>query len=231
MDPLRVDTPAPLWLRDRCARLITAGVVLALLYLGRDVLIPLVLAIMLSLLVAPSVRALRRIGVGRTPSVLIAVLALTLSCLAAAAVLGTQILRIAESLPQYEATIQRKLVAINAVTEGRLMLLTREASRVLEVRETTDTIAHLTAPMENTVAVSHPNTTASEPREPEARSLQLSGKLLRSVWASIQAVGIVLLVLIFVLLEHESLRDRFIRLVGATDIRLATLALNDAGER
>jgi hypothetical protein len=44
-------------------------------------------------------------------------------------------------------------------------------------------------------------------------------------------VGIVLLVLIFVLLEHESLRDRFIRLVGATDIRSATLALNDAGER
>jgi hypothetical protein len=44
-------------------------------------------------------------------------------------------------------------------------------------------------------------------------------------------VGIVLLVLIFVLLEHESLRDRFIRLVGAADIRLATLALNDAGER
>jgi len=34
-----------------------------------------------------------------------------------------------------------------------------------------------------------------------------------------------------VLLEHESLRDRFIRLVGAADIRAATLALNDAGER
>ena len=40
-----------------------------------------------------------------------------------------------------------------------------------------------------------------------------------------------LLVLIFVLLEHESLRDRFIRIAGATDIRSATVALNDAGER
>ena len=101
MDPLQVSTPAPLRLRDRCARFITAGVVLALLYLGRDVLIPLVVAIMLSLLVAPLVRALRRIGVGRTPSVLIAVLALTVSCLTAAVVLGTQILRIAESLPPW----------------------------------------------------------------------------------------------------------------------------------
>ena len=37
------------------------GVILALLYLGRSVLIPLALAIMLSLLVAPFVRGLRRI--------------------------------------------------------------------------------------------------------------------------------------------------------------------------
>ncbi len=36
---------------------------------------------------------------------------------------------------------------------------------------------------------------------------------------------------VFVLLEHESLRDRFIRIAGATDIRSATLALNDAGDR
>jgi len=41
----------------------------------------------------------------------------------------------------------------------------------------------------------------------------------------------VLLVVIFMLLEHESLRDRFIRIAGATDIRATTLALNDAGER
>jgi predicted PurR-regulated permease PerM len=231
MDPLQVDTPAPLWLRDRCARFITAGVVLALLYLGRDVLIPLVVAIILSLLVAPLVRALRRIGVGRMPSVLIAVLALTVSCMAAALVLGTQVLRTAESLPHYKATIQRKLAAVNAVTEGRLILLTSEASRWLEDQETTDAITQLGSPTEHSVVFSHPNTSTSEPREPEARPLRLVGKLVRPVWASIQAVGIVLLVLIFVLFEHESLRDRFIRLVGATDIRLATLALNDAGER
>jgi predicted PurR-regulated permease PerM len=231
MDQLQVNTPAPLWLRDRCGRFITAGVVLALLYLGRDVLIPLVVAIMLSLLVAPLVRALRRIGVGRTPSVLIAVLALTVSCVAAAVVLGTQVLRVAESLPHYEVTIQRKLAAVNAVTEGRLILLTGEANRLLDGQEPTKAITHLGSPTEHSVIFSHPNTATPEPREPEARPLRLMGKLLRSVWPSIQAVGIVLLVLVFVLFEHESLRDRFIRLVGATDIRLATLALNDAGER
>jgi predicted PurR-regulated permease PerM len=56
-------------------------------------------------------------------------------------------------------------------------------------------------------------------------------KLLTSIWGPLQFAGIVLLVLIFVLLEHESLRDRFIRIAGASDIRSATLALNDAGDR
>jgi predicted PurR-regulated permease PerM len=198
MNPIPVDTPTSFWLRDRCIRFITAGVVLALLYVGRDVLIPLVVAIVLSLLVAPLVRALRRLGAGHTPSVLIAVLAVSLSCLAAAVLLGTQILRVAESLPQYKVTVQRKLEAVNAVTEGRLTPLISEASRL---------------------------------REAAARPLRLTGRILQSGWARIQAAGIVLLVLIFVSLEHESLRDRFIRLVGATDIRAATLALNDAGER
>jgi hypothetical protein len=40
-----------------------------------------------------------------------------------------------------------------------------------------------------------------------------------------------LVVLLFVLFEHESLRDRFIRLAGGTDLRATTAAINDAGER
>ena len=48
-----VSRSATAWLRDHSSRVMTAAI-LALLYLGRSVLIPLALAIMLSLLVAPS---------------------------------------------------------------------------------------------------------------------------------------------------------------------------------
>ncbi len=106
---------APAWLRDHSSRVMTAGIVLALLYVGRSVLIPLALAIMLSLLVAPVVRALRRLGVGRTSSVLVAVAALAVLCMGVAVALGTQILRIAESLPQYESNVQRKLKTLEEV--------------------------------------------------------------------------------------------------------------------
>lgn len=158
---------------------------------------PLVVAIMLSLLLAPMVRVLTRVGLPRLPSVFLAVLAFTGTCVAGALVLGTQVLRIAQSIPQYQVVVERKLQTVNAVTEGRLTLLTDQAKRLLEGRDPTGTITQLTAP------VTH----------------------------AAQTIGIVLLVLVFALLEYESLRDRFIRLVGAADIHKATLALDDAGQR
>jgi predicted PurR-regulated permease PerM len=118
------------WLRDHSSRIVTAGIILALLYLGRSVLIPLALAIMLSLLVAPLVRALRRLRIGRASSVLTAVAALTVLCGAVAAALGTQILHIAESLPQYESNVQRKLKTLEELTVGPILRLTNETSRL-----------------------------------------------------------------------------------------------------
>jgi predicted PurR-regulated permease PerM len=70
-----------------------------------------------------------------------------------------------------------------------------------------------------------------ELHEAPANSLQVLEKVLGSIWVPIESAGIVLVVLVFVLLEQEALRDRFIRIAGGTDIRLTTLVINDAGER
>jgi predicted PurR-regulated permease PerM len=220
---------APGWLRDHSSRIVVVGIVLALLYLGRSVLIPLALAILLSLLVAPLVRTLRRLRVGRTSSVLIAVVALAASCMGVAAALGTQMLRIAESLPQYETNVQRKLKTFEEVTVGPLLRLTDETSRLIETRKSAEAFPVHVGYAERSLPVSD----VAQPKPPDFGShpLQLMGKLLTTVWGPVQFAGIVLLVLIFVLLEYESLRDRFIRIVASTDIRSATLALNDAGER
>ena len=218
---------APGWLRHHTSRIMTTGVVLALLYLGRTVLIPLALAIMLSLLVAPLVRALRRLGVGRTSSVLACVVVLTVSGLGIAVALGTQVLRIGEGLPQYESNIQGKLKTLEEVIVGPLLRLNDETSRLIDVRESAGHARHLGRPL----PASAPSVAAHEPLAFGSHPVQLMWKLLTSIWGPLQFAGIVLLVLIFVLLEHESLRDRFIRIAGASDIRAATLALNDAGDR
>src|SRR5450755_4293663 len=215
-------TQATGWLRDHSSRIMTAGIILALLYLGRSVLIPLALAIMLSLLVAPLVRALRRLRIGRASSVLVAVVALTVSCVGVAAALGAQILHIAESLPQYESNVQHKLKTLEEVTIGPILRLTNETSRLTGIRQSVEAVSVPARDVERSRPAAVPG---------ESHPLQLAWNLLTTVWRPIQFAGIVLLVLIFVLLEHESLRDRFISIAGSTDIRSATLALNDAGDR
>jgi predicted PurR-regulated permease PerM len=215
------------WLRDHGSRIVAAGIVLALLYLGRSVLIPLALAIMLSLLVAPLIRALRRLRIGRASSVLVAVAALTLSCVGIAAALGTQILHIAESLPQYESNVQRKLKTLEEVTVGPILSFTNETSRLTRIHQA----AEAPPDVERSPPGGASRVALLPPPEFESHPLLLVWKLLTTVWHPLQFAGIVLLVLIFALLEYESLRDRFILIAGTTDIRTATLALNDAGDR
>jgi len=230
--PLQNSTKeAPRWLRDHTGRILIAGVVLAILYLGRSVLIPLALAIMLSLLVAPFVRALRRLRIGRTSSVLVAVVVLAVSCVGVVAALGTQVFRIAQSLPQYESNIQRKLKTLEEVTIGPIRRLTDETSRLIKSGVSTEVPPVHAGDVGRSPPAAVPAAAVLEPPELGSHPLQLMGKLLTTVWRPVQFAGIVLLVLIFVLLEYESLRDRFIRIAGATDIRSATFALNDAGDR
>ena len=223
-------TEATGWLRDYSGRIVAAGIVLALLYLGRSVLIPLALAIMLSLLVAPLIRALRRLRIGRACSVLVAVAALTAICVGVTAVLGTQVLHIAKSLPQYESNVQHKLKTLEEVIAGPILKLTNETNRLTGIDQSPG-VSPVTARDAERLAQPVPRAAVLPPSEFESHPLRLVWKLLTTVWHPIQFAGIVLLVLIFVLLEHESLRDRFIRIAGATDIRAATLALNDAGDR
>ncbi|HEX4585222.1 MAG TPA: AI-2E family transporter [Burkholderiaceae bacterium] len=224
------DAATPIGLRIRASRITTAGVVLALVYFGREVLIPLTLAIILSLLAAPLVRALRRIGIGRAGSVLVTVVTLVVSLAAIATALGVQVLRIAESLPQYEANVQRKLGALDEMTFGRLRVLTNEVNRVIELQQPPEAAPDQAAFFAQRAWVPRSGPVAARSPAAPSNALQLR-KLLASVWRPVQTAGIVLLVLVFVLLEHESLRDRIIRLAGATDIRATTLALNDAGAR
>jgi predicted PurR-regulated permease PerM len=214
-------------LRVRAMGIIAFAAVLALLYVGRGVLIPLTIALMLSLLIAPLVRRLRLIGLGQTPSVLVAVLTSALVVTAAAGVLGTQVLRMAASLPQYERTIQQKLRNLDEMTVGRLDALTSEATRLIESHPTSVGSPVASEGDLSSGAVPIP----VELHQPRTTPMQIIARVLASVWAPIESTGIVLVVVVFGLLEHEGLRDRFIRVAGGTNIRLTTLALNDAGER
>ena len=77
--------------------LAVAVVIVAGLYLGREVMIPIILAVLLSFLLAPVANFLRRLHLGRVPSALLAVVLALGIILMFGTVIGTQL---AETLPK-----------------------------------------------------------------------------------------------------------------------------------
>jgi len=210
--------------------LVNGAVVLGLLYFGREVLVPITLAVLLSLLIAPLVRKLRRLVRSQVTAVLGAVVALTLLVGGLASVIVSQVVAIAGSLPQYEYTIRDKIHAVQDLTVGRVMQgeTGRMMSRLGAEANAASAPARATlegAPLTASGAV--PVEVRPRPQTP----VEVISKLFSSIWGPLGHVSIVLIVMVFVLLEHEALRDRFIRLLGGTDIRRTTQAFNDAGER
>jgi predicted PurR-regulated permease PerM len=218
------DPPPISFLRDRAGGIVATATVLALLYFGRDVLVPVTFAVILSLLIAPLVRVLRSVGMGQTLSVLAAVLGLVLAMGAAAAVIGMQVVKMTADLPHYEQTIRHKLTTLNEITIGRLKSFNGQAGRFIEQD------AAGRSPAEAARAEAPPPIPV-EIHQPPANAAVVLQRVMGSIWVPLETAGIVLVVLIFVLLEHEAVRDRFIRIAGGADIRATTLALNDAGQR
>jgi predicted PurR-regulated permease PerM len=229
-------------MRDRALGIVATGMVLAILYFAREVLVPITLAVILSLLISPLVRSLRRLSLGATSSVLAAVLVLTVSLGGVASVLGVQVAHMVKSLPQYERTIRHKLYKLNDLTVDRLAAFTSQTERLVGERheqraESAPPPASLTpgSPSEEALAPIRPAAPATpipvEVHQPPLSPLQVVERVLGSMWVPLETAGIVLVVLIFILLERESVRDRFIRLAGPSDLRATTLVLNDAGER
>ncbi|WP_243047319.1 AI-2E family transporter [Dyella sp. RRB7] len=213
--------------------IVAAGTVLALLYFGREVLVPVALALFLSLLMAPWIRLYRRIGLGHTGSVMVTVLALVVIVSGLTTVIGSQMVHMARSLPQYEATIHAKVQTLRAMTLGRMEAMQGEVGKVIsqaEVHDTYPPLAASSAPPYLVAPAANTNNLTTEAHAPTT-PMAVVTRILSTAWIPLQTAGIVLVVLIFVLLEHESLRDRFIRLAGGTDLRATTAAINDAGER
>ena len=94
--------------------LVTILVAVAGLYIGREVLIPLALAILLSFLLAPLVRRLERLGLWRLPSVLLAAILALAAVVVITYVMGGQLILLGDRLPQYRYSIHERMAAIRS---------------------------------------------------------------------------------------------------------------------
>jgi predicted PurR-regulated permease PerM len=89
--------------------LLTAAVIIAGLYFGRDIVVPLALALLLAFVLEPLVGGLRRLGLARAPAVIVVVLTTMMLVGFAGVMLGMQVSSLSAQLPTYQNNIEQKL--------------------------------------------------------------------------------------------------------------------------
>ena len=188
--------------------------VLALLYCGRDVLQPVALASILSLIVAPLVRRLGRLGLGRAPTVLAALLLASACVAGTGAILAAQLASVTSELPQYRAAIRHKTDTLHELAARPFARIEAELNWMQPQGQ--DGAA---APLP-----------ASEPSPSRPVAGDLPGHLLTLARTALGEAGIVLVLLVFILWERESLQDRLIRLTGQGEVSRTIRALADAAQ-
>jgi predicted PurR-regulated permease PerM len=197
-----------------------------MLYFGRAFLAPLALAAILSLVIAPLKRKLARIGLGHTPGALVSVVLVGASLAAVATVLASQLVTVAADLPQYREAIRFKL-------EHARELTVRPLEQMESVLRSVVPPAHPTASVKprgrGGQAAADPQAAPLQSREPTTATEAITW-LVSFVWGPVGQAGIVLVLLVFILLEHEGLRDRMISFAGEAEAGRTMRAVEDAAQ-
>jgi predicted PurR-regulated permease PerM len=198
--------------------LATIVVVCVILYVAKDLFLPLALGMLFAFILTPVVNFLRRRGLRDTPAVVLTVLAAAALVAAFVLVLAYQLSQIASNLPQYQG---------NVLTKIDSMLDAGEGSRV---------IAHLQMMVENISARLESGTGANE-SVAQVEVVERTGVMdwitgvIIPAMSPIAIFGLIFVVVVFALLERASLRDRLVQLIGGSNIVATSRLLAEAGSR
>jgi predicted PurR-regulated permease PerM len=195
--------------------------IIASLYWAQAILIPIALSILLTFLLSPVAGALERIALGRLPSVILIVV-LTFSLLGGIGWIVTlQFGSLANELPTYRKNIRQKIADIREAGKGgALEKVQKTAEDVKEEFQKND----------------EPARVQEKPREVVVKAEESStfwpiplavGKMVERF----AGAGLVIVLVVFMLIQREDLRNRLIRFVGYGRLTFTTRALEEAGQR
>ena len=209
-----------------------ATIVVAALYIAQDAFIPITLAVMLAFVLSPLVEALRKIGLWPAAAVGLSVLVALGAIGLVGTLLGNQAAAMAADVPQYVQAIQRKVEGIQDFAAIRLTAITQLISGDSHPNVTPAGPSRGGATAAVTLDGGTPqNPIVVELAKPKSSVLAVARAVIEPVLGPLETTVIVIIVAIFVLMQRDDLRDRFIRLVGSTDLHRTTTAMDDAGKR
>jgi predicted PurR-regulated permease PerM len=199
------------------------------LYFGREILVPVALAVLFSFVLAPFVIRLQSLRVPRTLAVLIAVSVGFSIIFSLGGLMVSQANRLAEELPGYQQTLRDKIQGLRGVASGgsgtleRASKVLRELDSELQNPARTEVDGLRRQPLDRPIPV--------EIRQPDPGTLSTLVAIIQPLIQPLTTTGIVIIFVVFILLQRQDLRNRFIRLAGSHDMQRTTAALDDAGQR
>ena len=225
--------------RDQTKTLVTVGAVIAALYFGKEIFVPIALAILLSFALAPAVRKLHALGLGRLFPVLLTTLLAFIVIFGLLGVVATQLRDVATELPRYEATMVKKVSSLKSATSGGVFQKLEGIFARLDraINKTTPTNAAATtgdqapAPRQAASDAQQQPPMQVEIRQPTPSPIETIGAYAGTVLHPLATAGIVVIFVIFILIQREDLRNRLIRLCGASDLQKTTAAIDDGAKR
>ncbi len=226
--------------RDSTKAVVLFAAVIAALYFGAEILIPIALAILLSFVLAPMVRALHKVGLGRIAPVVITVVLAFAIIASLGSLIATQLKDLASDLPRYETTIVHKIQTVKGMSSGGGLQRVQEAiSKLTKALDRSPQPAVATPgsanqPGPNSAPASEPASPAPLPVQvvaPAPGPIETLMRVAAPLLHPLATAGIVLIFVVFILMQREDLRNRAIRLFGANDLQRTTAAIDDGAKR
>ena len=220
--------------------LLLLGAVILALYFGREILIPLALALTLNFLLTPAVLGLEKLKVARVPAVMLVMILLGLIVGGVGYVVATQLLRVADDIPKYRQNIHARALQFHAPRTGHVGDALNNFQDIQKEVTGTEPNPKLTPAEEAkerraTKAGVLPATPVT-PTPVVVITPPLSDKdylrnILRPMLKPLGTAGMVFIFTMYMLVKREDLRNRLLLLAGMGQLNIMTQALNDAGER
>jgi predicted PurR-regulated permease PerM len=206
---------------------VTGVVIVGTLYLAKVVFIPLALALLLSFLLTPVVALLERIRLPRGVAIFIVMGSLC----AAIALLGwktsSQFVDLTTQLPGYKSALLDKIHRLKGPSSQTL----DNVSQTVRELENAISTNPADAPLTSRNKAPQPGSSESHPMAVEVVPPVNPVQSFQSMLGPLATAGIILVFTIFMLLDREDLRDRFIRVAGGGRLTAMTQALDEATRR
>lgn len=211
----------------RPIRVIAMILIIAALYLARDVLLPAALAVLLTFLLVPLVNRFRRLGMNRIAAVVVTLILAGGILASVGYIVANQVIDLTAKLPDYKDNLRTKIRDLKGSGDG---LFARLGGTVSELGQELTT----TQPATTTTSTVVPQM-AQQPLKVEVTNdgpdFGSMASSFTPLLAPLAGGAVTVLLLIFFLLHSDDMRERLMTFAGMRQISLTTAAMDEASTR